>query len=89
MASRVPPADMRVFETGAEPEYFITHMRTELAGNGNVRVFAYALRRKTELHLLYTVIIPGEALTVMGRQCLQAGPEAHNLSMWNADTEAH
>lgn len=64
------------FESGNEKEYFVTKIRTEDAGNGNVRVYAYRVNHGNEWHLLYTAVVPALELTEMGRQCVAAGSEA-------------
>jgi hypothetical protein len=66
-------------ETGREPEYFVTHVRTEPADGDNIRVMAYAKRHTNELHLLYTAIVPPACLAIIGRQCLHAASAGHNL----------
>lgn len=76
-----------LFETGTEPEFFITDTRLEDAGGGNVRIFCYARRKLNELHLLYTVVVPAESLVAMARKAMHAASDSHNLRIWEADTE--
>lgn len=82
MASSRQPEPKKTFETGAEPEFFATHVRMEPAGGGNIRVFVYSERHGAELHLLFTTVVPSQALAVMGRQALAASGDAHNLAVW-------
>lgn len=90
MATAKLPAQNREFiETGREPEYFCTFTRTEPAGNGNVRIFCYAERHKDQFHLLYTVIVPAQALAGMGRRAMEASSEAHNLATWDPEVTEH
>ena len=84
MATSKPGPIREASETGLEPEYFVTETRMELAGGGNIRVYCYA-ERHGKLQLLYTAIVPAPLLTIMGRKAMQAGAEAHNLEMWEAD----
>ena len=71
------------FETGSEPEYFVTHTRVEAASAGNVRVFCYAERRKGEFHLLYSVVIPNKEMAEIARRGLMAAVDAHNVALWD------
>lgn len=89
MASTKPAAERQYVETGGEPEYFCTHTRAETAGNGNVRVFCYAEKRRNEFHLLYTVVIPSRSLAEIARRGLAASADAHNLAEWESDGEGH
>jgi hypothetical protein len=65
-----------LIETGNEPEYFVTAIRTEPAGGGNTRLYAYNVRHGNELHLLFTAVIPGAPLAVMGSQLREAAVTA-------------
>lgn len=82
MGSEDPVPARQFIETGTEPEYFVTKIRTEDAGGGNVRVMCYNLRHNKDYVLLFTAICPSDALITMGKQAMQAGAEAHNLAMW-------
>ncbi len=69
-------------ETGMEPEFFMTHSRTEDAGNGNVRIFCYCERRRGQFILLYTVVVPAVKLAGIARR----GLGASNLAFENLET---
>ncbi len=90
MATREQPKPNReFFETGREPEYFVTFTKTEPAGNGNVRVFCYSERHPGEFHLLYTAICPAAKLAVMGRRAIAASTEEIDIAQWRDDPTEH
>jgi hypothetical protein len=68
---------LEYFETGGEPEYFVTHTRTEQASEGNVRIFHYAKRGERNLHLLFTTIVPIKELVGFARLELAAATGHH------------
>lgn len=86
MGSLAKPELVReYFETGTEPEFFVTEIRLEDAGAGNVRVFAYNLKHQRDAHLLFTVIVPIQDIIKMGRQAMDAGTGAFNALMLSPD----
>ena len=87
MGSSKPEPEWEYFETGSEPEFFVTHTKIEPAEGGNLRVFCYVKRHTNRLHLLYTVIVPPADLATMARKSLSAASDAHNLAMWKDFTE--
>lgn len=88
MANRAPKPEREYFELGGEPEFFITDTRIEQAGGGNLRLYCYRQQR-SELHLVYTTVIPAASLASLARIAMQAASEAHNLAMWEADGQGH
>lgn len=72
-------------ETGTEPEFYITELRTEAAGGGNIRILAYNLRHGA-LYLVYTAIMPAAAAPNCARQVLAA---SHNETTWRSPEMAH
>jgi hypothetical protein len=69
-------------ETGAEPEFFVTHTRTEAASGGNVRIFCYSERHKNEFQLLYIAVVPAKELAEIARRGLAASvgcPESRTV----------
>jgi len=78
----LPAARAIYFETGSEPEVFITEIKLEDAGGNNIRVFAYHTRHGNERHLVFTVIVPIGNLATMGRQALRAAVDVFNGRMW-------
>ena len=88
MASALQPEpNWEYFETGSEPEFFVTHTKIESAGGGNLRIFCYVERHKGQLHLLYTAIVPPKALAMMARTSMSAAAEAHNQAMFSGASE--
>jgi hypothetical protein len=82
MASGKPQPSREFFETGSEPEFFVTFHKWEPAGGGNVRCFAYAERRPGQFHLLYTTIMPMADMGQSARRALHAIADAHNIAQW-------
>lgn len=85
MGSSKPAAEFDIIDAGNCPEFFATHTRMEPAGGGNIRVYVYNLRRGTELHLVYTVVVPAASLAVMARQASMASADAHNIEMFEGE----
>lgn len=73
-------------ETGTEPEFFVTHTRTEAASGGNVRIFCYSERHKGEFQLLYIAVVPAKELAEIARRGLAASSDASNLEQWGDDS---
>lgn len=82
MENAKPEPEREYIESGSEPEYFATSFRMESAGAGNIRVYVYSERHHKELHLLFTAVVPAQALAMMGRQALTAAGDAHNIAVW-------
>lgn len=80
--SRQPEPTWEYFETGSEPEYFVTHTRLEVVQGGNIRIYCY-VKRHDRMHLLYTAIVPPSDLAEMARKSMQVAAEAHNSSLWS------
>lgn len=80
--------DLRVYETGTEPEYFVNVIRVKRASGNNFRVYAYA-ERDDLLHLLYTAVVPICALSRFGRQCSAATDGSRDVMLWIEDGREH
>lgn len=59
------------------PEYFITHIRTEIVGT-NVRIICGTTRAGTA-QWVYSCVVPAEALIQISRQCGEAATAAVTL----------
>lgn len=79
--SSKPQPEREYVETGGEPGYFVSEIRTETVG-GNITVYAYQLRHGKDLHLLFTATVSAKDLATMARQAMEAAADAHNVEEW-------
>lgn len=75
---------MPLIETGAENEYFITHIaKAEPAANGCLRLYV-AQERNGELKLEFTVVGTVQSFAMMARDVLRMASDQHNLALWDS-----
>jgi hypothetical protein len=65
-------------DTFGLPEFYITDVRTEIAGS-NVRMVC-GVRRGGTVHWLYSAVMPAELLLPTTQECALAACEAFNLT---------
>ena len=71
-------------DTYGLPEYFVTNVETEIIGN-NVRIFC-GVKRGSEIHWLYSVVMAGESLVIGAKKCADAaGVAFHALEATASD----
>lgn len=73
-----------LFETGTEPEYFVTHIaKIEQASDGCLRLYLASERgRDHQLRLEFTAVVAVARLAVMAREALAFAADSHNVLMW-------
>lgn len=75
-----------LYQTGVEPEYFVTEIaKFETACGGAMRLYC-ASAREGSTRLEYTVVIPMEVLARMARQLVEAVAEARNDAVMQGQT---
>lgn len=73
---------MEFYQTGTEPEFFVTHVvKAEAAAEGCLRLY-FAQRRGDVSILLYTVVVAVSDLAQIARTNLHNAADAHNIMAW-------
>jgi hypothetical protein len=67
-----------IFETGGEPEFFVTDATYEFIDREHVMVRCFR-RQRGALRLQFTCIVPTTNLSIIARQAAQASAEAHTI----------
>jgi hypothetical protein len=71
--------DIEIYESGAEPEFFITHFgRVEVLPGGCVRIYCCSQRDPAHLRVEFSAIVPVDRLIVMANDALRIAAEESN-----------